>query len=97
MPKQKLDDIRGERNFEIVHCPLKGQADIKSSLTGRVTSASWMIGHHANSLYFSAGFFDKILSRLISPAFTVLGKNKTKGTLVHERERLTLLVVCFDY
>ena len=23
--------------------------------------------------------------------------NKTKGTLVHERERLTLLVVCFDY
>ena len=23
--------------------------------------------------------------------------NKTKGTLVHERERLTLLLVCFEY
>ena len=23
--------------------------------------------------------------------------NKTKGTLVHERERLTLLMVCFEY
>ena len=66
---------------------------IKSAKNKEVLYDSLQLAHKC----ILNSFYGYVMRKGKSPIPIITFQNKTKGTLVHERERLTLLLVCFEY